>query len=109
MLEGTERDDFVELTKTQIAFLKRFSCGKQVQAIEKIIYDPALPQTVGAHVLPAAIDTSVVPTPPLFTGAAQSPQSSPHPSTNASSVDGLNTSRKSSGSNVIGVLTPTST
>lgn len=110
VLKGSEWDDFVELTKAQLALLKRFSYGKQIAAIEKLIYCAPFPPQMGdGRIPPPAIDTSVGPTPPLSTGAAQSPQSGSQPSTHASSVEGPNTSRKSSGSNVVGVLTPTST
>lgn len=110
-LKGSERDEFVELIKAQLALLKRFSYGKQIAAIEKLIYTtPFIPPQLQNHsVLPAAIDTSAAPTPPLSTGAAQSPQSSSMPSTHRSSVDDPDGSRKSSGSNAVGVMTPTST
>lgn len=110
VLKGSEWDDFVELTKAQLALLKRFSYGKQIAAIEKLIYcAPCPPQMADGRIPPPTIDTSVGPTPPLSTGAAQSPQSGSQPSTHASSIEGPHTSRKSSGSNVVSVLTPTST
>ena len=109
-LMGSEREDFVELIKAQLALLKRFSYGKQIAAIEKLIYTGPYPQQMShTGLLPPAIDTSAAPTPPLLTDAAQSPQSSSLPSTHASSIDAPNESRKLSGSNAIGVLTPTST
>ena len=110
-LKDSERDDFVELIKAQLALLKRFSYGKQIAAIEKLIYTSSyLPQQIShTGLLPPAIDTSAAPTPPLLTDAAQSPQSSSLPSTHAGSIDGPMESRKSSGSNAIGILTPTST
>lgn len=109
-LKGSEREEFVELIKAQLALLKRFSYGKQIAAIEKLIYTTPFPPHQIGHtgLLPPAIDTSAAPTPPLLTDAAQSPQSSSLPSTHASSIEGPNDSRKSSGSNAIGVLTPTS-
>ncbi|KAK4690769.1 mRNA-binding protein PUF3, partial [Lecanoromycetidae sp. Uapishka_2] len=112
-LKGFERENFVDLIKDQIALLKRFSYGKQIAAIEKLIYTspppfPQHPMRHGSLQLPD-IDTSAAPTPPLSTGAAQSPQSS-LPSTHANSIDEpTDGSRKSSGSNAVGVLTPTST
>ena len=109
VLKGSEWDEFVELTKAQLALLKRFSYGKQIAAIEKLIYCAPFPAQIADGRIPPTIDTSVGPTPPLSTGAAQSPQSGSQPSTHASSIEGPNTSRKSSGSNVVGVLTPTST
>ena len=110
-LKGTERDEFVELIKAQLALLKRFSYGKQIAAIEKLIYTtPFLPPQLQMNpLLPGGIDPSAAPTPPLSTGAAQSPQSSSVPSTHRSSVDDPDGSRKSSGSNALGVMTPTST
>jgi mRNA-binding protein PUF3 len=110
-LKGAEYDELVELIKPQLAFLKRFSYGKQIAAIEKVVYTNPLthPQLQPNASLPAPIDTSAAPTPPLLTGDAQSPQSSSLPSTNASSVGGHADSRKSSASNTVEVLTPTST
>lgn len=101
----------MELIKAQIALLKRFSYGKQIAAIEKLIYTTPFPpqQMIHGGLIPPHIDTSAAPTPPLLTGAAQSPQSSSLPSTHASSIEGPDESRKSSGSNAVGVLTPTST
>lgn len=110
-LKETEYDELVELIKPQLALLKRFSYGKQIAAIEKVVYTNPLPhpQRQPNHLLPAPIDTSAAPTPPLLTGDAQSPQSSSLPSTNASSIGGHADSRKSSASNAVEVLTPTST
>ncbi|KAL6719701.1 mRNA binding protein puf3 [Lecanora helva] len=110
-LQGTDRENFVELLRAQLALIKRYSYGKQVAAIEKLIYIAPYPphQMNDTAILPPAIDTSAAPTPPLLTNAGQSPQSSSLPSTHASSYDGNNDSRKSSGSNVVGVMTPTST
>jgi len=110
-LKASEREEFVEQIKAQIALLKRFSYGKQIAAIEKLIYTSPFPPHPMPNnaLLPHNIDTSAAPTPPLSTGAAQSPQSS-LPSTHANSIDEpADGSRKSSGSNAIGVLTPTST
>lgn len=113
-LKGTEHDDFVETVKPQLAILKRFAYGKQVQAIEHLLYT-AVPtpqsQQRPSNLVPPPIDTSTsaAPTPPLLTGDGQSPQSSSVPSTNASSVGGPSNSRKSSTSNTVEVMTPTST
>ena len=109
-LKGQEREEFVELIKAQIALLKRFSYGKQIAAIEKLIYTSAFLSSQNNNLIPGAVDTSAAPTPPLSTGAAQSPQSS-LPSTQANSIDEpqqQNGSRKPSGGNAVGVLTPTS-
>ncbi|KAL9602862.1 MAG: hypothetical protein Q9219_001557 [cf. Caloplaca sp. 3 TL-2023] len=119
-LKGAEHDDFVEILKPQLAILKRYTYGKQVQAIEQLLYTTvAAPhpqqqqqqQQRPTNLVPPPIDTSasVAPTPPLLTGDGQSPQSSSVPSTNASSVVGPGNSRKSSTSNTVEVLTPTST
>ena len=110
-LRDAEYDEFVELIKPQLALLRRFSYGKQIAAIEKVVYTNPLPhQPLHPNpMLPAPIDTSAAPTPPLLTGDAQSPQSSSLPSTNASSIGGHADSRKSSASNPVEVLTPTST
>ena len=88
-LKGSDYDEFVEQIKPQLASLKKFSYGKQITAIEKLIYtcnapfDPPQPTSPPSH-----LDTSAAPTPPLITGDAQSPQSSSVPSTNNSTVDG---------------------
>ncbi|KAI4167429.1 MAG: hypothetical protein LQ343_007224 [Gyalolechia ehrenbergii] len=113
-LKGAELDDFVEIVKPQLAILKRFAYGKQVQAIEQLLYTifaPHQPQQRPNNIVPPPIDTSAsaAPTPPLLTGDGQSPQSSSVPSTNASSIGGPADSRKSSTSNTVEVMTPTST
>lgn len=110
-LKDSESDQFVELIKPQLALLKRFSYGKQIAAIEKIVYNNAAPllQVHNNPALPPPIDTSAAPTPPLLPSDTQSPQSSSLPSTNTSSLDGLAGSRKSSASNTLEVMTPTST
>jgi len=101
----------VELIKAQLALLKRFSYGKQIAAIEKIIYTaPYPPQQFTPNGLPPPIiDTSAASTPPLMIDVTQYSQNSSLPSTHASSIIGPDGSRKSSGSNEVGVMTPTST
>ncbi|KAL8704147.1 MAG: hypothetical protein Q9201_002697 [Fulgogasparrea decipioides] len=114
-LKGAELDDLVEIIKPQLAILKRFAYGKQVQAIEALLCStapPPQPRPRANASIPPPIDTSAsaAPTPPLLTGDGQSPQSSSVPSTNASSVGGgAASSRKSSASNTVEVMTPTST
>ncbi|KAL8767696.1 MAG: hypothetical protein Q9209_005876 [Squamulea sp. 1 TL-2023] len=115
-LKGSELDDFIETLKPQLAILKRFAYGKQVQAIEALLYAALPPPSQHQQqrlnsLAPPPIDTSTaaVPTPPLLTADGQSPQSSSVPSTNASSVEGAANSRKSSMSNTVEVMTPTST
>ncbi|KAI4107815.1 MAG: hypothetical protein LQ339_002425 [Xanthoria mediterranea] len=116
-LKGSQLDEFIETLKPQLAILKRFSYGKQVQAIEALLYTavpppppPQAQQRLNSFA-PPPIDTSAsaVPTPPLLTGDGQSPQSSSVPSTNASSIGAAADSRKSSTSNAVEVMTPTST
>ena len=84
-LRGSEYDEFVENIKPQLALLKRFSYGKQIAAIEKVIYNNPTPMP---HIQNSSPPTSVAPTPPPLTSDAQSPQSSSLPSTNNSTVDG---------------------
>ncbi|KAI4223351.1 MAG: hypothetical protein L6R40_008512 [Gallowayella cf. fulva] len=114
-LKGTELNSFIDTLEPQMAILKRYAYGKQVQAIEGLLYTiippPSQPQPRLNSLAPPPIDTSTsaVPTPPLLTGDGQSPQSSSVPSTNASSVGGAANSRKSSTSNAVEVMTPTST
>jgi len=89
-LRGTEYDAFVEQIKPQLQLVKRFSYGKQVGAIEKLVYTmpPGASHPQNIPTQPAHMDTSAAPTPPLVTEDAQSPQSSSVPSTNTSTVDG---------------------
>ncbi|KAL8689413.1 MAG: hypothetical protein Q9218_004913 [Villophora microphyllina] len=113
-LKGPEHDSFIEILKPQLAILKRFAYGKQVQAIEALLYSTAptllvRQRTNSAVPPPINTSSSVVPTPPLLTGDGQSPQSISVPSTIASSVGGGAGSRKSSTSNAVEVMTPTST
>ncbi|KAL9036973.1 MAG: hypothetical protein Q9180_003990, partial [Flavoplaca navasiana] len=114
-LKGSQLEQFLDTLRPQLAILKRFSYGKQVQAIETLLYSnvPALhqPQQRLNGLAPPPIDTSTsaLPTPPLLTGDGQSPQSSSVPSTHASSVGATANSRKSSTSNPVEVMTPTST
>ncbi|KZF21362.1 ARM repeat-containing protein [Xylona heveae TC161] len=97
-LKGTEYDKFVEQIQPQMAQLKKYSYGKQINAIEKLIY--TAPGSVN-HSQPATppppndSNTSGAPSPPPLVGDASSPQSSSLPSTNNSTVDGpVNAFRK---------------
>ena len=114
-LKGSQLEQFLDTLRPQLAILKRFSYGKQVQAIETLLYSnvpaPHQPQQRLNGLAPPPIDTSAsaLPTPPLLTGDGQSPQSSSVPSTDASSVGATANSRKSSTSNAVEVMTPTST
>lgn len=111
-LRGVEWDEFADLVKAQLVLLKRFSYVKQIASVEKLLYHGLgavdVRHDTNGHML-SAIDTSAAPTPLLISGDSQSPQSSSHPSTHANSIDATAGSRKSSGSNALGVLTPTST
>ena len=114
-LKGSEYDEFFEFIKPQLALQKRFGSGKNITAIEKVIYSspPNGPPLHSNNSLPPPmpipINTSAAPTPPLVLGDGNSPQSSSIPSTTASSIAEVAASRKSSASNALEVLTPTST
>ncbi len=109
-LKGLEWDEFAELVKAQIVLLKRFQYGKQIAAVEKLLYTLPLPPHIHTpSSFPPAVNTSATQTPSLGTEGAQTPESVSHASTYASSIDPSSESRKSSGGNAIGVLTPTST
>ena len=88
--KGPEHDIFVEQIKIQIPQAKRFSYGKQVGAIEKLVYSAptTFPHILTNVSLPSRLDTSAAPTPPLLTEDTQSPRTSSLPSTNTSTVDG---------------------
>lgn len=97
-LQGEERDAFVENMKPQLISLKKYNFGKQIAAIEKLIY-PEPPngpsgQGQGHHMTPSSmippsltqtmpmsieIGSSAAPT-PLLTNGQNSPQSSSLPS-----------------------------
>lgn len=99
-LKGAERERFVEDIKPQLLALKKYNYGKQIAAMEKLIftsppathrsssYPPHLAMMASstAQTLPLDINSSV-PT-PMLTMEQNSPQSSSLPSTNASTVDG---------------------
>ena len=97
-LKGSEHDNFVEQIKAQLQQAKRFSYGKQVGAIEKLVN--TTPSASFPHAThnqpPSQLDTSAVATPPLLTEDPQSPQTSSLPSTNTSTVDGPTGDRKPS-------------
>lgn len=102
-LKGAERDRFIEHVKPHLAALRKFNAGKQLAAIEKLIYvAPSGPQRhvpvvspfgLHHHTTPALnvtfgdINVSTTPTPQLTT-EQNSPQSSGMPSTTPSLVDG---------------------
>ena len=115
LLEGPEFEDFVEFVKPQLALQKRFGSGKNIAAIEKVVYS-SCPNVPTLHTnnglpppMPPPIDTSAAPTPPLIPGDGPSPQSSSVPSTNASSIAEVADARKPGTSNALEIVTPTST
>ncbi|EMR85293.1 hypothetical protein ACHAPC_010473 [Botrytis cinerea] len=94
-LKGAERNAFVEDLKPQLLALKKYNYGKQIAAIEKLIYDQDDSQqsyitsstgpTSGAITQPMDSNSSA-PT-PLLTNGQNSPQSSSIPSANVSTID----------------------
>ncbi|KFX96944.1 hypothetical protein O988_05098 [Pseudogymnoascus sp. VKM F-3808] len=113
-LKGAERENFVEDIKPQLMQLKKYNYGKQIAAIEKLIFvAPTGPSTTnGTHRHTAssassaapsygraagavppqgpaaiAIDVSSVAPTPTLTMEQNSPQSSSLPSATASTVD----------------------
>lgn len=112
VIKGPMREKFVEVLRGQIAIAKKYAFGKQVLNVEKVLNatETLSLQPRSNNIPPAPIDTShsTVPSPPLLTGDAQSPSSSSLPSTSTSSVVGAVNSRKSSGSNDVEVMTPSS-
>ncbi|KAI9813781.1 MAG: mRNA binding protein puf3 [Pycnora praestabilis] len=91
-LNGADHDQFMEQIQPQLVLLKKFSYGKQITAIEKLLYSSTTPPNPSQATTPPPLATdtnmSAATTPPLLTGDAQSPQSSSLPSTNTSTVDG---------------------
>ncbi|KAI9697964.1 MAG: mRNA binding protein puf3 [Candelina mexicana] len=94
-LKGADHDKFMEHLQQQLALLKKYTYGKQITAIEKVMYSSSAPVNNPHSVIPPissiAVDTSAATTPPPLTSDAQSPQSSSLPSTNTSTVDGPTT------------------
>lgn len=91
-LKGAERDAFVEDMKPQLIQLKKYNYGKQIAAIEKLIFtgpqQPYInPSSMAnpAHAMPIEINSSA-PT-PMLTNGQNSPQSSSLPSTSVSTID----------------------
>lgn len=99
-LKGAEREAFIDQVKPHLAALRRNNAGKQLAAIEKLIFVAPL----GPHRPPMApsalthavhsitfgdIHPSSTPT-PMLTMEQNSPQSSGMPSTTPSVADGLN-------------------
>jgi len=71
----------VEQIKPQLQALKKFTYGKQINAIEKLIYNSSTPSQTASPPPGSAIAT-----PPLLTMDVQSPESSAAPSTDTSTT-----------------------
>ncbi|KAI9802019.1 MAG: hypothetical protein M1825_003075 [Sarcosagium campestre] len=89
-MKGADYDNLVENIKPQLAALKKYAFGKQITAIEKLIGT----STTTSQAATPPPDSSATATPPMLTMDAQSPQSSSVPSTNNSTVDGLEETTK---------------
>jgi mRNA-binding protein PUF3 len=91
-LKGAERDAFVEDMKPQLLQLKKYNYGKQIAAIEKLIFTgpqsymtPSSLATPISQTQPIEINSNA-PT-PMLTNGQNSPQSSSLPSTNVSTIE----------------------
>lgn len=91
-LKGAEREAFVEDMKPQLISLKKYNYGKQIAAIEKLIFTgpqsyitPSSVMTPTTQTMPIEINSSA-PT-PMLTNGQNSPQSSSLPSTSVSTID----------------------
>ncbi|KAH0543370.1 hypothetical protein FGG08_002326 [Glutinoglossum americanum] len=82
-LKGADHERLVEQIRPQLQALKKFTYGKQITAIEKLISTSTSP----SQSTTPPPGSSAAPTPPM-TSEAQSPQSSSLPSTNTSTIDG---------------------
>ncbi|KAF4628065.1 hypothetical protein G7Y89_g10086 [Cudoniella acicularis] len=91
-LKDSEREAFIEDMKPQLTQLKKYTYGKQIVAIEKLIFtgppNYSTPSSVVAptvQTMPIEINSSA-PT-PMLTNGQNSPQSSSLPSTSVSMID----------------------
>ncbi|PNH42684.1 hypothetical protein VD0004_g4658 [Verticillium dahliae] len=92
-LDGADREAFIEEMKPQFIALKKTSTGRQIAAIDRLIFaasSPAPPRPGSSKAMsgqntPALQVDSSAPT-PVLTMEPNSPQSSSPPSTNASAV-----------------------
>ncbi|KAH8683378.1 armadillo-type protein [Tricladium varicosporioides] len=103
-LKAADREAFIENMKPQLTQLKKFTYGKQITAIEKLIFTGPGPQPYGtvaptAQVMPIEINSSA-PT-PMLTNGQNSPQSS-LPSTSVSMIDDP-TDSASSGKTIVDI------
>lgn len=91
-LKGAERDAFVEDMKPQLLQLKKYNYGKQIAAIEKLIFTGLQPYMTHPSLVTPASQTQPIeinsnaPT-PMLTNGQNSPQSSSLPSTNVSTIE----------------------
>lgn len=91
ILKGAEREALIEQIKPQLAQLKKIHYGKQIIAIEKLIFGPGPSPVVKPRTsMGESCPDSGAPTP-----LDQSSQSSSLPSTNTSVVEGPAASTKS--------------
>lgn len=90
-LKGSERDEFVEEMKPQLLMLKKYNYGKQIAAIEKLIFTGTPIYITPTSVMPSnqtmPIEISSNAPTPMLTNGQNSPQSSSLPSTNVSTID----------------------
>ncbi|KAF8245074.1 ARM repeat-containing protein [Wilcoxina mikolae CBS 423.85] len=82
LLSGSDRETLVEQIKPQLQALKKFTFGKQINAIEKLIFNNSAAPSQAA----SPPSRSALPTPPLLATDARSPESSAAPSTGTSSA-----------------------
>jgi mRNA-binding protein PUF3 len=82
----------VEDIKQQLVFLKKYNYGKQIAAIEKLIFTGPQPYATPssmtaptAQTMPIEINSSAAT--PMLTNGQNSPQSSSLPSTSVSTID----------------------
>lgn len=107
-LKGAEREAFVEDIKPQLTQLKKYNYGKQIAAIEKLIFVAPTGPSTGSHRQTASnasatpsygrgavppqgpaitVDVSSAAPTPMLTMEQNSPESSNLPSATASTVD----------------------
>jgi mRNA-binding protein PUF3 len=82
--------------KPQLVNLKKYNYGKQIAAIEKLIFIGPQPYTNPSPISAPIEINSAAPTPSLTNGQ-NSPQSSSLPSTNVSTIDDPTESGKTNG------------
>jgi mRNA-binding protein PUF3 len=106
-LKGEERDAFVEDMKPQLISLKKYNYGKQIAAIEKLIFTGPQAYMAPSSVMAPSTQTmsieinSSAPT-PMLTDGQNSPQSSSLPSTSVSTIDDP-TESASSGKTIVDI------